>query len=72
MGTGGQGPSIPNKREVLLWSTLRHGLGLGVEDWGQWQVRHGVDFGESVCIHGTQEIQWRGLHVCTCVYMCEF
>lgn len=69
MGTGGQGAWIPNKREILLWSMLRHRLGLGVGDWGQWQVRHGVHFGESVCIHGAQDIQWKGA---TCVCMCEF
>lgn len=47
MGPGGPGALDPNKREVLLWATLRHGLGLGgrgvgseaSETWGTfWRV----------------------------------
>lgn len=38
------------------------------EAWvGAWGRGLGSVASETVCIHGTQEIQWRGLHVCTCV-----
>lgn len=66
MGTGDQGPWIPNKREVLLWATLRHGLGLGgrrlglvaSDTWGTfWKVGvYSWNSGDTV----------EGLHVCTC------
>lgn len=66
MGTGDQGPWIPNKREVLLWATPRHGLGIGgrglglvaSDTWGTFS-KVGVyswNSGDTV----------EGLHVCTC------
>lgn len=62
LGARGLGSQI--KEKFFCGPRLGMNWGLGVGDWGQW--RHGVHFGESVCIHGTQEVQWRGLHVCPC------